>query len=173
MKIKVINVTTTTKPTAKGSYTMLEVAYTNIDSGKIEGKKIMSFSNKEVFGVLSKAASGSMYDIVTKKNEQTGYWDWVEANTTGNDVAQPVDSPKSFTSPKSTYETPEERAKKQVYIIRQSSLSNAIDTLKTDKNSPKLDEVLALAESYYNWVVEKEPAIKMPSIEDMDDDIPL
>ncbi len=36
----------------------------------------------------------------------------------------------------STYETPEERKIKQLYIIRQSSISNAIDVLKhnsTDK----------------------------------------
>lgn len=45
----------------------------------------------------------------------------------------------AYTSPKSTYETPEERAKKQIYIVRQSSITASIvylDLLKATKVDP-------------------------------------
>lgn len=79
---------------------------------------------------------------------------------------------KAYTSPKSTYETPEERAKRQVYIIRQSSLTNAISVLKTEKNTPTPADVFALAQEMVDWVMEND--VKSPaSFDDMMDDIPL
>src|SRR3972149_5229851 len=52
---------------------------------------------------------------------------------------------KPYTSPKSTYETPEERAKRQIYIVRQSSINQAIEY-----RGSKVDihEILATAKQF-------------------------
>ena len=71
--IEIIKVKSETKPTAKGSYTMLDVAFTNLSSGKVESKKIMSFANKAIFDILSKSESDQKFTITTDKNEKTGY----------------------------------------------------------------------------------------------------
>lgn len=172
-QIQIITTQQTTKPTKSGSYTMLEVTYKDLSNGgKTDGKKIMSFASKEVFAVLSKAVQGETYNITTQKNENSGYLDWVAATKdTGGSQVMATDT-KAYTSPKSTYETPEERAKRQVYIIRQSSLTNAISVLKTEKNTPTPADVFALAQEMVDWVMEND--VKSPaSFDDMMDDIPL
>jgi len=175
-EIQVINVQATTKPTKKGSYIMLDVAYKNVNTGKIEGKKVMSFVNKELFDTLSKAGNGATFTITSEKNEDSGYWDWVGIQASaGADPtnAIPTGAPagKSFASPKSTYETAEERAARQVLIVRQSSLTTAIATMKTDKKDLDPDLVMGLAQVYCDWVFQKEA--DMPDFTDMADDIPM
>jgi hypothetical protein len=67
---------------------------------------------------------------------------------------------------KPSYETPEERALKQVYIIRQSSIASAVDHLKGMKGAPaSADEVLFLAKRFENHVMGN-------SIHDLENDIP-
>jgi hypothetical protein len=176
--ISVLNVQATSKPTAKGSYTMLDVAFKNLTSGKTEGKKIMSFTYKDVFDVLSKATSGQVFTITSEKNEKTTYWDWVAINTSDNTstgdttMASPNNAVKpAYAAPKSNYETTEERALRQVLIVRQSSLSSAIATLKADKKELDPKVVLDLAGQYSDWVYQKGNPIQ--DIADMEDDIPL
>lgn len=58
-------------------------------------------------------------------------------------------------TPKSNYETPEERAQRQVYIIRQSSISSAVAMLvgAADKKTPvNSDNVLAVAKRFEAYV---------------------
>ena len=176
--IEIINVQATSKPTAKGSYTMLDVAFKRLDTGKIEGKKIMSFTIKEVFNALSKATQGNQFTVTTKKNEETTYWDWVAVAPLGSGSSAPEAKPATagFSSPKSNYETAEERAARQILIVRQSSLSNSIELLKNEKKPPTVEDVLRTADIFSNWVFQKnvnlskaEPA---PDFSDMEDDIP-
>lgn len=176
--IQVINVQATTKPTKKGSYIMLDVAYKNVNTGKIEGKKVMSFVNKDLFDVLSKATNGNNFTITSEKNEESGYWDWVGIKVASGDdptTSIPTGTPvKSFTSPKSTYETPEERAARQVMIVRQSSLAQAVATLSINPGKDKLqiEDVLKLADTYHHWVMQTEDKFNM-GFDDMQDDIPM
>lgn len=167
--IEIIKVKSETKPTAKGSYTMLDVAFTNLSSGKVESKKIMSFTNKAVFDTLSKAESDQKFTITSEKNEKTGYWDWVSVDTGA--ASSGSSTTKGFTSPKSTYETAEERAKRQVLIVRQSSLTAAITTLKDAKGSLNPDDVVSLAQDYVAWVFQEAP--NPVGFEDMEDDVPV
>jgi len=168
----------------KGKYKMAEVTFKDIAKGQTSSKKLMSFNNPTVYKTLVDAKKGEVYSIEMQKNDK-GYWDWIDAKTSNGVDTGTGGSPEavtksagstSFTSPKSTYETPEERAKKQVYIVRQSSISAAIDTLKTDKKAPTIEEVLSVASRYEAFVfgVTAEP----PKLEDLptfddDDDIPL
>ena len=140
----------------KGKYKMAEITFKDLAKGQTSSKKLMSFSNPVVYKTLVDAKKGEVYTIEMQKNDK-GFWDWTAASTaTGVNTASggsPEATTKAsgssgFASPKSTYETPEERAKKQVYIVRQSSISAAIDTLKTDKKNPSKEEVVSVAKFY-------------------------
>ena len=67
--IEVLAVTVETKPTAKGSYQQLDVAFKK--DGKTDGKKIMSFTNKEVFNTLQNAKAGDVFTVTSQKNENS------------------------------------------------------------------------------------------------------
>jgi hypothetical protein len=177
LNIDVINVDAVTKPTAKGSYIQLDVTFKRLDTGKVEGKKIMSFTNKDVYEKMAKATKGTQLAVTTEKNEKSGYWDWTAVNPLGQSESSTTSNPQSgtkqgFSSPKSNYETPEERAARQVLIVRQSSLAQAVDSLKSDKKLPDKDEVLDLAEAYAAWVFQSNTQLDKPEVNfaDMDDD---
>lgn len=168
----------------KGKYKMAEITFKDLAKGQTSSKKLMSFSNPVVYKTLVDAKKGEVYTIEMQKNDK-GFWDWTAASTaTGVNTASggsPETTTKAsgssgFASPKSTYETPEERAKKQVYIVRQSSISAAIDTLKTDKKNPSKEEVVSVAKFYEAFVfgLDTEP-VKLADIPtfDEDEDVPL
>lgn len=177
MQIQIIATSVETKPTAKGSYQQLEVTYKNLSyQGKVESKKLMSFgANANAFKTLADAPTGSQWEVTVVKNAQ-GYNDWttvVAATATSVLAYVPNTANKpAATTTRSTYETPEERAQRQIYIIRQSSISSAIATLSVGAKSVKPEEVLAIAKQYENYVFDvKDPG---PSgFEDLPDfDVP-
>lgn len=181
MKIKFISVESSDKKTKTGKdYVEIEVTYKNIDfQEKVESKKLNPFGNKDVYNTLKSAKQGDFFEVERSKND-AGYWDWIGIGSVsgGNSASEPTTKAAGgagYTSPKSTYETPEERAKKQVYIVRQSSISAAIDTLKTDKKAPTKEEVVDLAKYYEAYVfgVDQQPVplADLPAV-DTDDDIP-
>lgn len=176
MNITILSVAVATVPTAKGSYQVADVAYKNNSfQGKVEGKKIMSFgAAKDTFGTLSSAQPGESYEITVVKNDK-GYNDWVSA-VKGGAVTAPAAAGKPATAtPKSTYETPEERAQRQVLIVRQSSLSSSAAVLTAGaKTPPAGDAVIALAKQFEAYVFGAEQKDAGPSgFEDMPDfDIP-
>lgn len=177
IQIKVISVEVSTQKTQKGSYDIAEVTYKNLTfQDKVEAKKVVSFNHKEVFNTLKHAAQGAVFTVQRVKND-AGYWDWVSLgdDEPAGTATSTASGGKTMASPKSTYETPEERAKKQVYIVRQSAINAAIATLKTDKKNPTPDEVLELASHYEGYVFGIEPAsgvkAAMPELPD-DDDVP-
>ena len=185
MKIKVIAVEVANAKTKNGKdYQFLEVTYKNISfDNKTESKKIMPFGAKEVFNALKAAESGDIFTLLREKDND-GYWQWVgisagdvELDTT--DVKAPAGVVGKAAPPqaaKSTFETPEERAIKQVYIVRQSSLANAIDLLKTEKKVPTVDEVVSVAKQFEAYVFDQQVAqpakVNVPAF-DPDEDIPL
>lgn len=172
MQIEVINVTVNTMPTAKGSYQVAEVAYKDLKDGKVNGKKIMSFAAKEAFKVLSTAKAGDKFDVGLEKDDK-GYWQWKSATPSTGAASAPSNS-SGHPAPRSNYETPEERNKRQDYIIRQSSVSSAIALLKTDKKSPSVNEVLTVAEQFVKFVYSAEiPFDPSNPMEGMQDDIPM
>ena len=138
--------------TAKGQYQAIEVSYKN-EQGQIQGKKLMSFSNPTVFKAIQEFAKGDILNVEAVKDDQ-GYWQWKAVQK--SDGSEPVTTSKPATTggkvTGSNYETPEERAKRQVYIVRQSSISSAIDLLKSNGNDVKVDNVLAVAKQLENYV---------------------
>lgn len=175
MRINVLSVTNNTFPgkQAGTSYQQLEVVFKNIDSGKVDGKKIVSFGKfVNVYNVLKDAQSGDSFTITTVKDGN--FWNWSEAvkgvaeAAPGPEPTQANTGGKGYAAPKSNYETPEERAKRQVLIVRQSSLSAAVATLKLDKAALNPEDVLTVAEVYSDWVFQQ----KENKFSDIPDDIP-
>ena len=167
----------------KGKYKMAEITYKDISKGQTSSKKLMSFTNPLVYKTMVDAKKGEVYNIELIKNDK-GYWDWTSASiangvdTSSKGSPETSKAPTGFPSPKSTYETPEERAKRQVLIVRQSSLSNAIDYLNATGAIKKAsaNDVTICAQEFYDWVFEQDskiiPLADLPTTEEGDDDIP-
>lgn len=156
-QIEVVAVVAETKPTAKGTtYVMLDLAFRNLTTGKIEGKKLVPFGDSEVvYKVFKDAKAGSQFTVTAEKGEK--FWQWTKAEALAPGSANtPKAVSGSTPAPRSTYETPEERAIKQVSITRQSSIKSAIDLLSIGaKSPPTVGMVLEVAGQLTEWVFSK------------------
>ena len=182
MKIQILSVDVKTVPTAKGSYQAAEIAFKNLTyQGKVEGKKLMSFgATGETFKVLANAAGGDIFEITVVKNDK-GFNDWTAAVPSTEGAASPVTaSPTGGASKpgspapaaaRSSYETPEERALRQVLIVRQSNINAAVAMLTAGaKSPPKIAEVFAVAKQFEQYVFGTEP--DHSGFDTMTDDMP-
>lgn len=153
------------------SYGVLQVAYRA--DGKLQEKKLMSFSNPQVFKHIEGLKKGDTVNVKTEK-DGNGYWQWTAILNEEQQQPKPVQSGATATRVTgSTYETPEERAIKQKYIVRQSSLTTAIQILGVGAKSLDKQAVLGLAEELENWVFRVDlPKVATISWEDMEDDLP-
>lgn len=187
MLIKIVAVSTEMKTNAKGtSYKALTVDFRD-DSNKLSSKTINVFGAQKRTGeILEEASPGQVYEVTAVKNN-AGYWDWTDARITteqmggGSQVSAAQPAAKSQVTGSSSsggrgFETPEERAKKQVYIVRQSSLANAVATLSVGvKTPPAPEDVIKVARLYEGYVfdtnVGAEDVVKAPaSVADLQDD---
>lgn len=136
MRIEIVDVTVENK----GKYRVANVAY-KTSEGKVEGKKVMSFAQKDVFNLVSQAKQGDILEVKSAKNDG-GFWEWVEASVAGKNTGV-EERNKGFTaSAKASrdFETGEERAKKQVYIVRQSSITAALSLAEINKAKGPITE---------------------------------
>jgi hypothetical protein len=177
MQITVIDVGAPNTHAAKNgrSYQSMEVTYKN-EQGQTQSKKLMSFSNPEVFKQAKDWQKGDSVNVNMTKDD-AGYWQWVSIGEAGSAPSTP---PQAFTGSKpaqgarvtgSNYETPEERSKKQVYIVRQSSISSAIELLKGNNQTHTVDDVLATAKQFEDYVFGNQKGID--GLNAMADDIPV
>jgi hypothetical protein len=177
MQITVIDVGAPNTHAAKNgrSYQSMEVTYKN-EQGQTQSKKLMSFSNPDVFKQAKDWQKGDNVNVNMTKDD-AGYWQWVSIGEPGSASASP---PQAYSGKPqasatrvtgSNYETPEERAKKQVYIVRQSSISSAIDLLKSNDNDVKVENVLSVAKQLEEYVFGKQAGVD--AINNMQDDIPV
>ena len=142
------------------SYSQYEVTYKDLEKAKVTGKRLVSFAFPEVFEFFKHVNKDDVVSVTIKKNEKTGFWDWVAAepgewNQAQAQMQESQDAkptPKTYASsakPVSQYETREERQARQQYIIRQSSISSAIELVGTGAKVPKILEV---AQQFSDWV---------------------
>lgn len=179
IQIEIISVgAVQTIPTKGGkSYQCIEVAYRK--DGKIEGKKIMSFVNPTVFKAIQEFSAGDTATVETVKGEPNAagqsFWQWQSISYGGTNPTPVASSPSTASAPTksvSNYETREERQAKQVFIVRQSSISNAITLVSSHtKDKQTVGNVLAIAKQFEQYVfgVDEQPAAH----EIESDDIPL
>ena len=186
MQIKIVAVELNTAKTKTGKdYQVVEVTYKNLSfDGKVESKKHNQYGDKTVFNALKDASPGDVFTIERKKDD-AGYWQWVGIGN-GSDSANNAPTPSAVNkgsntanpAPKSNWETPDERAKKQVYIIKQSSLATAVAALKTDKKVLSAEEVIHFARVLEDYVfgvnldADLPKAEKLPTFAE-DEDIPM
>lgn len=147
MKIKVIEVATENK----GRWSRLSVKYQN-QEGQTQGKDVMSFGpTKDTFLILSQAKRGDEYEITATKNEK-GYWDWVEAKKTGHSEVATNAIPAAQQASRGNFENAEERAARQILIVRQSSLATAVEYLNHNKKNYEVQEILNTASLFENYI---------------------
>lgn len=112
--------------------------------------------NPKLNVALSNMKPGDSFTMVKEKEGE--YWNVKDLIVGDTPVATSSTSkPAAQPAPKSNYETAEERAKRQVYIIRQSSLTNAIAMLAAagDKKTPiNPDTVIGVAKKFEAFVLD-------------------
>ena len=178
MLVKVVSVSREDVPNknGKGTYGKLTVAYRD-DKGKLSEKTILSFTNPAVFKTFERAEAGAEINV---KSEKVGdYWNWTAILADG-EVSQALVSNGATASAAgstrvtgSNYETKEERALKQRYIVKQSSLSAAVAILTVGaKTPPEVNSVIALADKFVDYVFEEKKIDLSIGIQDINDDIP-
>ena len=182
MELNIIDVSQPTTSTTKNGrqYQTIEVTYKGND-GKVANKKLMSFSNPDVFRQAQTWEKGDVVNVATEKDD-AGYWQWTKILADGEEAPAPTSQSVGASSPRannttrvtgSNYETKEERALRQLMIVRQSSLSNAVATLATHSKALSSDEVVALAKKYERFVMGDNSSSSATSIDDLANDIPF
>lgn len=177
MQITVLSVSKTQKVSKAGKpYTQLEVAYKS-DDGQIKGKNLMPFgSAKAAFDAMQAANSGEVWDITPEKEGE--FWVWT--NVKKSDGSAPAAAtPTSVTQTQaagkvvgSNYETKEERAQRQVLIVRQSSLGHAVE-YRGSKAS--VEDIISTAKTFEDYVFGNVAATSPAhqALLDMDNDVPV
>lgn len=154
MKLSIISVNVTSKTSKAGKpFQNAEVIYKNLDSNKVENKNITQYST--VFKAVADAQSGQVFDAKAEKDD-AGFWQWTQFVRQTGEAAQAAVANTAAAAPAKggTWETPEERAKKQTYIIKQSSISSAIAMLTPGaKASLSVEQVVAVAQQLTDFVL--------------------
>lgn len=162
MQVTVIDVAQETLSAKNGrTFQQLVVSYKN-DKGMAQAKKLVSFANPDLFKAAKSWTKDQIINVKTVKNDKTGYWDWVGLE--GETVAESKPTASATRVTGSNYETKEERAARQIYIIRQSSLATAVDLLGQGAST---DTVIETAKVFETYVLGN-----TGSFEDLPDDIP-
>lgn len=144
-----------TRPEGK-TYPVCELGYKTED-GKTKGMKIFGIGDlKPIYEVAANANTGDVLEATFAQNDK-GFWQFSSLAPTG-EKSVPADKPAPASNSRGNWETSEERAARQVMIVRQSSLSNAIAFAAA--NNPKgasldVDGVIGLARAFEAYVMEK------------------
>lgn len=127
----------------KNPTTTLDITY---EAGGVEGKqRIVPFANPSVFKTLDGASINESFDVAVSKNTK-GYDVWSTIGSVGT-----IKDVKVATKVLgSNYETADERAIKQRYIVRQSSIANAIALLKSDEIG--ISDIISCAKRFEEYV---------------------
>lgn len=162
----------------KNKWQKATVTYTH--NGQNRKQTVMSFSNPAVFAYVSKIQHPVSVNVTVTKNAK-GYDEWAAVEPANNEAVgmaqqgflKAAGAPSGGKMVGSNWETPEERAKRQLMIVRQSSISNAIEFLKLDpRDAPEapVETVLAIAQNFVDFVYGTEE--KLGSMDGIEQDIP-
>ena len=98
---------------------------------------------------------GQTIEVDVTKNDK-GYNEWARVQVVENDApekAAPTASPPGRVIG-SNYETPEERKQRQLLIVRQSSIANALEYMKDTRKEGDYGvmDVLSIAQEFVDFV---------------------
>lgn len=148
-----IRITETPSPENMGKYQKLVVNY-DVD-GDARKMNLVNFGNdKEIYDIFLSAAEGDAYEVKAKKDGK--YWKWTDAaRVEGSEVPVLLKGTKKAVSSGTRtgdWETAEERAKKQVYIVRQSSITAAINYFGMINQTATMDAIINTAKEFEAYV---------------------
>lgn len=170
MQVQIRNVNVEWVGEGRKKYGKATVEYSY--NGEARRQNVMSFTNPDVFKKVQEL-TGQTVEVEVGKNDK-GYSEWRSVSVSGNSgsgSAQPPAATATRVSG-SNYETKEERAARQVLIVKQSSLSSAISTLTPGaKAALDANAVLELAQKYADWVFEQPKDAS--GFDTMDNDLPF
>ena len=113
------------------------------------------------------AAGDSFVATLEKKGE---YWNWLSIKKSTGE-APTMAKPAATTG--GNWETAEERKNKQVYIIRQSSISAALKMLELNGSKKiAVKDVTLIADELTNWVLGQSKQEADATLGDLENDIP-
>lgn len=178
-KVQIISITFDTKIKGQAKeYPGTEVIYKTLE-GKVQTKNIHSKALSFVPSLRGELEAVSPGEWVVVTDTKDGdFWKWLtvvkvsaptlEDTQQAEDIKQTkarvataqysgesnTKQPPTQTQVRSNYETPEERAARQILIVRQSSLSSAIALLALDPSEyiPGASDVIAIAEEFEAYV---------------------
>jgi hypothetical protein len=166
----------------KGGYDKVELTYKDQD-GRVSQRKLVSFTNQDLFNKVKAARIDETYSVNMEKGEK--YWEWKsfepsmgEPSMSSSVVSSTAPRTAAPASPAAArignYETSEERAARQRYIVRQSSISAALDFTKHNANKAAItvDEVLDAASRFEAFVFGEKLDEKADPFAGFQDDIP-
>jgi hypothetical protein len=155
LQVKITDVQVENIVKGRSRYSKATVRYTY--NGEPRTQSIMSFSNPQVFKDVQDFI-GYDVEVETGKND-AGFTEWRSirrsggADSTAKTPAAGAMGTNNTRVTGSNYETKEERAARQVLIVKQSSLTAAVGTLAPGaKAALDPDAVMGLAQRYADWV---------------------
>ena len=166
MRVKIVNVDIENVVKGKSRYSKATVAY--LFNGEARTQSVMSFTNPAVFKAVQDSV-GQEVEVEVTKND-AGYNQWVSVGGAGNTPAASAPTPQASAPASATrvsgsnYETPAERAARQVYIVKQSSISSAIQLSEANKSKATPEEIIATAQVFVDWVFDKNADLSMESL---------
>lgn len=150
MQVKILNVDVENVVKGKSRYSVATVAY--MSGGEARTQKIMSFANPDVFKKVQELVGQETNVTVTKNDGGYNQWSAIGADAGQAPAAPTTGAPAATTRTGSTYETPAERAAKQVYIVKQSSISAAIALVANNENKYSPSEIIDIAQVFVDYV---------------------
>lgn len=163
MQVKILDVNVENIVKGKSRYSKAAVTYTY--NGEARTQTVMSFTNPAIFKAVQEKV-GQEVEITITKNA-AGYNEWAALDDVGSSDSAPATkgTPATSAAPTtrvtgSNYETPAERAVKQVYIVKQSSISAAINLASSNKEKASAAEIIASAQLFVDYVFDKDDSIE-------------
>lgn len=169
-RVEVQEVVITEAGNGPRKYKVADVVYTW--NGNNRKQRVMSFANPDVFKTISGISTPTSVEVEVTKNAK-GYDEWAKVSVLGNLPSTQAPAASKTGGGKvlgSNYETAEERAKRQLMIVRQSSIANALTYHEKDDVRPNLDDVLSTAQVFVDFVYGTDEALE--TLERMPSDIP-
>lgn len=143
-------------------YQVAELGY-KTEEGKVKGMRIMPFGDqKAIFDVAAQAEKGDVLEAQFHQNEK-GYWEFQSLEVTGekSTTSEAVGTTGSSkpAAKGGNWETSEERAARQVLIVRQSSISSAVALVEATKLKASTEDVIKIAKEFEAYVL-GQPAVQ-------------
>lgn len=180
MLVKILNVDVENIVKGKSRYSIANVAY--MVNGEARTQKVLDFANPAVFKQLPGLVGQDVNVTVTKNDAGYNQWSAIGDSAQENsgqangllpqsrvggipsNTSSQASAGITQTRP-STFETPTERANKQVYIVKQSSLSSAIALATGNKEKASPEDIIKTAQQFVDFVFGTEDTTSMESLQ--------